>query len=127
MNIKRFIAAFLLIAGSLFVTVAPAGAATNCDPAQAASNQCGTYPAPNPATTVPCEEDQPCWNCNTMGNLQCGTTTTTAAATTTTIPAKSDLPLTGGDIRTLVLIGLGVGLVGVALVGVEKKRKNKNV
>jgi hypothetical protein len=25
----------------------------------------------------PCQEDDPCWDCGTMGNLQCGPVTTT--------------------------------------------------
>jgi len=25
-----------------------------------------------PAPTVPCQEDEPCWDCSTMGNLICG-------------------------------------------------------
>ena len=24
------------------------------------------------ATSAACEEDQPCWDCRTMGNLECG-------------------------------------------------------
>ncbi len=34
-----------------------------------------TIPAPvveSPAPQVVCEEDMDCWNCETMGNLQCG-------------------------------------------------------
>lgn len=146
MNIKRFIAALLLVVGSLFVAMAPAGACGDgkggpgcpttttteapCRPAQAASDQCGTYPAPNPTTTttVPCEEDQPCWNCNTMGNHVCGTTTTVPAPTTTTIvPAKTPLPVTGGShLVPLAVIGLGAVFIGAAFVGAEKKRKKRN-
>lgn len=30
-------------------------------------------PRPVPVTTtVPCQEDMPCWDCETMGNLRCG-------------------------------------------------------
>jgi hypothetical protein len=31
---------------------------------------------PDPAAVL-CMEDQPCWDCSTMGNLICGPTTTT--------------------------------------------------
>lgn len=27
---------------------------------------------PSPAPVASCEEDQPCWDCKTMGNRQCG-------------------------------------------------------
>lgn len=27
---------------------------------------------PLPPTTVTCQEDEPCWNCSTMGNHICG-------------------------------------------------------
>lgn len=31
-----------------------------------------------PTTTVPCQEDEPCWDCTTMGNLVCAPPTTLA-------------------------------------------------
>lgn len=41
-----------------------------------------TAPAPSttvaPTTTVPCHEDDPCWDCATMGNHICGSSTTVA-------------------------------------------------
>ncbi|HEY3710937.1 MAG TPA: hypothetical protein VGL64_16275 [Amycolatopsis sp.] len=33
--------------------------------------QCDTPPPAKPAPTAHCEEDQPCWNCSTMGNHRC--------------------------------------------------------
>lgn len=35
--------------------------------------QCGTTVPGKPLPTTHCEEDQPCWNCTTMGNGRCGT------------------------------------------------------
>ncbi|WP_051790997.1 hypothetical protein [Amycolatopsis jejuensis] len=29
-------------------------------------------PHPAPSPSVQCEEDEPCWDCHTMGNRQCG-------------------------------------------------------
>lgn len=29
-------------------------------------------PAPGPTQKAGCNEDQPCWNCKTMGNKRCG-------------------------------------------------------
>jgi hypothetical protein len=34
---------------------------------------------PQPRPTPRCEEDQPCWDCRTMGNHICGPTTTEGA------------------------------------------------
>lgn len=31
-----------------------------------------TYTLPSTTTTAPCQEDQPCWDCDTMGNGLCG-------------------------------------------------------
>jgi hypothetical protein len=33
--------------------------------------QCGGTVPGKPSTTAHCEEDQPCWNCTTMGNGRC--------------------------------------------------------
>lgn len=32
-------------------------------------------PGWNQTTTQDCEEDEPCWDCDTMGNQECGSTT----------------------------------------------------
>lgn len=54
-------------------------------------------PTTVPATTVPpCEEDEPCWDCETMGNGQCGTTTTTTPLVT--IPLNCRFPTTPDEI-----------------------------
>jgi hypothetical protein len=31
-----------------------------------------THQPPQHPATAPCQEDQPCWNCETMGNHVCG-------------------------------------------------------
>ena len=41
--------------------------------------------APDTASTR-CEEDQPCWDCETMGNRICGPTTTFSEMLTETLP-----------------------------------------
>ena len=37
---------------------------------------CGPDPVPEPETRPSCYEDEPCWDCETMGNMVCGPTTT---------------------------------------------------
>jgi hypothetical protein len=39
-----------------------------------------TTPAPPPAVTDPCMEDEPCWDCSTMGNGVCGPVTISVGA-----------------------------------------------
>jgi hypothetical protein len=39
-----------------------------------------TTPAPPPAVTGPCMEDEPCWDCSTMGNGVCGPLTISVGA-----------------------------------------------
>jgi len=34
----------------------------------------GSQEQPRPVTSVACEEDEPCWDCTTMGNRICGST-----------------------------------------------------
>ncbi|QFG12173.1 Hypothetical Protein OBI_RACECAR_45 [Arthrobacter phage Racecar] len=41
--------------------------------------QVPTIPAPEVGVSVSCEEDMPCWDCETMGNLQCGPATSSPA------------------------------------------------
>jgi len=38
------------------------------------ASACPAAPAdkPAPTKTTRCEEDQPCWDCRTMGNKKCG-------------------------------------------------------
>lgn len=45
-------------------------------PTQPASQPTFSLP---PALTVQCQEDQPCWDCHTMGNHTCDVTTTATA------------------------------------------------
>lgn len=52
------------------------------------------------ATPAPCEEDEPCWDCKTMGNHICGPVALPAQpsnqSTANTVPAhKEDVPLGG--------------------------------
>lgn len=37
-----------------------------------ANNSASPRPAPRPTTIVRCAEDDPCWDCRTMGNHICG-------------------------------------------------------
>lgn len=83
--------------------------ATDCNPAMVASNQCA----------VPCQEDQPCFNCATDGNQICGTAATTVAVT----PPAPGLPVTGGDIGGLALISVGAAFIGAVIVRATKRQK----
>ncbi|MFD0918875.1 hypothetical protein [Saccharopolyspora rosea] len=38
-------------------------------------------PSPTPPAVQHCEEDQPCWDCHTMGNHRCGPTRPETPAT----------------------------------------------
>lgn len=85
-----------------------------------------TYPAPdcNPVDqcATPCQEDQPCFNCATMGNHVCGTAATTVAVT----PPTPGLPVTGGDIGGLVVLGVGAAFIGTAIMrGAKRQKTNK--
>lgn len=67
-----------------------------------------------PTTSVPCQEDQPCWDCATMGNRICGPSA----------PAPSGgLPQTG-EKETLATWALVLVLVGgvACLVAVRRRR-----
>ena len=72
-------------------------------------------------TTVPvtiaepeCWEDEPCWDCTTMGNLQCGPTTTVVVA----VGLPPTLPETGTD------AAVGAGVIGTVciLAGIALRR-----
>lgn len=54
------------------------------------STQQTTQPTTQP-TQSQCEEDQPCWDCHTMGNKQCGPATVepTASVTTEAVPTET--------------------------------------
>lgn len=70
-----------------------------------------------PATTQPCQEDEDCWDCETMGNHTCGTTlppwTDTVATVTAPPPQPVDqLPATGSPLVPVVF-GLAVLFAGV--------------
>lgn len=53
-----------------------------------------TQPVPVQATQPTCEEDEPCWNCHTMGNKQCGPTPTVAPTATASAVAVPSQPAT---------------------------------
>ena len=63
-------------------------------------------PTTIPAAEPECWEDEPCWDCTTMGNLQCGPTTTVA----TVAPAPQMLPETGA------VAAYGAGLIGTVCI-----------
>lgn len=72
---------------------------------------------------VTCQEDQPCWDCTTMGNLICGpvpnatTSAGTASVAVRTLPSTgtTSAPIVGG--ATLALV------TGVALVLASLRRR----
>lgn len=86
-------------------TVAPS---TTTQPPASSSSTTTTSVAVGPPPTTPCTEDMPCWDCETMGNGDCGPT--------------PELPITGDDHRAGVLASLIVGLIGVVLVFVSRRR-----
>lgn len=78
-------------------------------------------PTPPATTTAPrCEEDEPCWRCEAMGNRICGPTVevppappVAPPATIVSVPTPETLPVTGLEGPTAVFGGLLVlaGLV----------------
>lgn len=73
------------------------------------SGASGDAPAPAPATVTsaqPCEEDQPCWDCSTMGNRQCGPKTDPYKAYLAKAP-KGEKTLSRGDASLRALLGCG--------------------
>lgn len=72
----QIITALVLTLTALFAPVSPSQPAS----------QPATFSLP-PALTAQCEEDQPCWDCLTMGNHQCTTASPTTATATATAPA----------------------------------------
>lgn len=76
--ILSIVGVFLLALAVLTDADAEGATLTDEIPADCAYTDSGTLTCENPdypATTVPdgCAEDDPCWDCNTMGNQQCGT------------------------------------------------------
>lgn len=78
-----------------------------------------TTSTPETTTTTICYEDDPCWDCETMGNGECGTTTTDPPETTTTIPSCEEdgtcLPMTGFPLSVFAGTGVILLVVGSAL------------
>lgn len=135
MHIKRLLATLTLTAGTLLfaatpamacsdgkpapgcptTTTAPTTSTTVCTPAGAASNLCAvtttiqTYPAPS--CTVNCGETS--------------STSTIAPTTTTTVPDKN-LPITGGDVEGIVLIGLAAFAAGAIIIRANRKKPVKD-
>ena len=78
--IFRFVLVPLLVMGGLLFATAHADAqdADPGTPADCVQNTDGTYTCESPVepttTTAPsdCAEDDPCWDCATMGNHACG-------------------------------------------------------
>ena len=53
--------------------------------------------SPAPVVSIPstqCEEDEPCWDCTTMGNQICGPTSTPASLPTNTLKSSVTIPVT---------------------------------
>lgn len=72
---------------------------------------------PVPSTTAPpCQEDQPCWNCATMGNGICGTTTTAPPT------HPSSLPATGSRTGIELSIALSALAIGWCLLSIRRSR-----
>jgi hypothetical protein len=75
-----------------------------------------------------CQEDEPCWDCHTMGNKICGTPTTAARATHAVVATHStrpaELPHTGAGSITMPGLFVGVGLVVVGRALHRWSRKN---
>lgn len=113
---------------------------TTTVPATTTTVDLATDVPPVPSTTsVPCQEDQPCWDCTQMGNQICGTTTTVATficagvivadvcvvPTTTTVapPTEpSSLPSTGSRTDIELAIGLSALAIGWCLLRIRRSR-----
>ena len=63
-----------------------------------------------------CYEDEPCWDCTTMGNQICGTTTTVVVAVAD--PPVPMLPSTGSEgglvVVAVMCLALGIGALCAA-------------
>jgi hypothetical protein len=65
-----------------------------------------------------CQEDEPCWDCHTMGNKICGTPTTAARATHAVVAAApktshtAELPHTGTAVVPMLFVGVSLISVG---------------
>lgn len=66
-----------------------------------------------PPTTHHCEEDEPCWDCTTMGNLICGPTQA---------PRPAGLPETGFPAAVACACATGFLLVGFAIKRLARRR-----
>ncbi|KKM07943.1 hypothetical protein LCGC14_1728860 [marine sediment metagenome] len=54
-------------------------------------------------TTSPCQEDEPCWECETMGNLTCGPTTTVYTGTTLPCPCLTEIDALSYQVQDLTV------------------------
>ncbi len=54
-------------------------------------------------TTSPCQEDEPCWECGTMGNLICGPTTTVYTGTTLPCPCLTEIDALSYQVQDLTV------------------------
>lgn len=92
-----------------------------------------TVPAPTTvATTLPCQEDQPCWDCATMGNRICGPVALpvvpvvpvvseigTPLVVATTVPVV--LPRTGSRTSNGLVLASILTIAGIALGSVRRR------
>ena len=74
-----------------------------------------------------CAEDDPCWNCATMGNQVCGTTTVLWSPvgcctdwSETTVGTPPTLPATGAAVAPMSELAAGLVFAGVALVSIKR-------
>lgn len=76
------------------------------------------YPASICETPAPpvCQEDEPCWDCTTMGNRICGPTAgPIVTTTTTTVASEKELPVTGADVADATVVGVSFLMVGAVI------------
>lgn len=65
-----YIIAIVLTLSAILGISQPASA--NVPASQPASLSLSVFDAPSAPESIACEEDMPCWDCATMGNMQCG-------------------------------------------------------
>lgn len=88
-------------------------------------------PTTTTVSAVPCQEDEPCWDCSTMGNQICGPTvevvtptvpTATLPPVVTSVPANVTLPATGDTSDSIVTLAFFVASLGIALALIARRR-----
>lgn len=71
------------------------------------------------AAVVACQEDEPCWNCATMGNHVCGPVGVPIVGVARSVPTAT-LPATGTPAGMLTLLALGLIILGKGLAKVKR-------